>query len=140
MKKFFFVLALFLTIFCSCQNKDANTIANKLHDAQTLHIVGVGEINTISAEDNDLIFSTDASARHLNYDIINKEDSKYMIGDNAITTLFKLGIADEVIGSDINLVFRFQWNDGKKIDVRFSPSEIQSRAKSISQRFNGNSF
>lgn len=137
MSKLIQVLILLCVIFSSCTSNNADAIAKRLQSSQTIAVPGIGEINAISAEGDNLILTTDASARHLNYDIIKKEDSKHMIGDNAIVAIFSLGVGDAVLDSNINLVFRFQWNDGKHIDVIFSHSELMARAESIRKKTQG---
>lgn len=134
MNKLIQVLILLCIIFSSCTSNNADTIAQRLQNSQAISVPGIGEISAISAEGNDLILTTDASARYLNYDIIKKNDSKHMIGDNAIVAIFSLGVGDDVLNSNINLVFRFQWNDGKHIDVIFSHSELMSHAESIRKK------
>lgn len=127
-------MPLLCLFYVSCESK-TQQLASKLSNSPKTTIVGIGEITSFYADGEDLVFSTDASKRHLNYDIIRNDDSKYMIGDNGIVALSHLGILEDVIYNNISVVYRFEWDDGKKIDVRFSPSEIKARSEKIAARF-----
>lgn len=135
MKKIFLFIVLIIT-FSACKNS-ATRITEKLQNSQSIAVPGFGEVTSYSAEGNDIILETDASARYLNYDIINNDTyGKQRIGDNVATAIFSLGIGDDVLDSNTGIIFRFQWSDGRRVDIRFSPSEIQARAESIRKRFN----
>lgn len=138
MKKILILFALCMCVFTSCESK-MDRVAKKLQNCPTMKLPGFGEINSCYVEGTDVVFETDASARFLSYDVIKREENKHMIGDNAVSAVFQYGIGDDVLnpGSDIGVVFRFQWRDGQRIDVRFSPSEIQARSQSIANRFSG---
>lgn len=135
MKKIFLFIVLIIS-FSACKNS-ATRIAEKLQNSPSIAVPGFGEVTSYSAEGNDIILETDASARYLNYDVVNNNiDSKQLIGDNVVTALFSLGIGDDVLDSNTGVIFRFQWSDGRRVDLRFSPSEIQARAESVRKRFN----
>lgn len=128
------IVVLSCIVLTACTEKNATSIAERLQNGQVIQIPGIGEINTISSEENDLILETNASARYLNYDVIKKEDSKAMIGDNAVVAIFKLGVGDDVMDANVGLVFRFRWDDGRHVDVKFSPSELKARAHALSAK------
>ena len=138
MKKLLLLFALCVFALTACESK-MDKIANKLQNSPTMRVPGFGEINSCYVEGEDIVFETDASARFLSYDVIKSDDNnKYMIGDNAVTTIFHYGIGDDVLnpGSNIGIIFRFKWADGKCVDVRFASSEIQAQAQSLADKFN----
>lgn len=135
MKKIFLFIVLIIS-FSACKNSAAR-IAEKLKNSPSIAVPGFGKVTSYSSEGSDIILETDASARYLNYDVTNNDTSgKQLIGDNVVTAIFSLGIGDDVLDSNTGVIFRFQWSDGRCVDIRFSPSEIQARAESIRKRFN----
>lgn len=133
--KFFILLVPFVFMaFLSCTKTDAFSVAEELQNKESIHVAGVGKIYSCFATENCLIFVTDASDRGLNYDITADNNPKERIGANAVVSLCELEIADKVLDSDINVMYRFEWNDGRVIDAFFSNSELKALKKSLFSR------
>ncbi len=128
-------MVLLLTIMMQSCSTTTQSLADGIKNQLPIAVPGIGELNSVYAEGNDLVFVTDASARYLNYDIVSREDNKNMIGDNVLIMVSKLGIIDDLYSTKSNIVYRFEWNDGRKIDAKFSNSEILSRAERNARRF-----
>lgn len=133
--KFLIILVSFMCmVLSSCTKTTATSIAEELQNNESIHVAGVGKIYSCFATENCLIFVTDASDRGLNYDITADNNPKENIGANAMVSLCELGIADKVLDSDINVTYRFEWNDGRVIDAFFSNSELKALKKSLFSR------
>lgn len=118
----------------SCSST-TQSLSDEIKNQLPIAVTGIGELNSVYAEGNDLVFATDASARYLDYDVIKRNDNKNMIGDNILIMISQLGIIDDLHTTKANIVYRFEWNDGKKVDVKFSNSEIFARASRNARRF-----
>ncbi|MBD5350606.1 MAG: hypothetical protein HDR89_06975 [Bacteroides sp.] len=119
-----FVLILIATL-SACTNTTSQ-IAEKAQKSLPYGVPGIGQLSKAYAEESNLILTTDASDRHLNYDIIlqNIEASKKSLGQQVNATLYALGIMEDVYNSRSNVIFRFEWNDGRKVDVEITHNEI----------------
>lgn len=133
-KLLLFIFTFIISIGLSSCAKSTQSLANKIQSELPLHIVGMGEINSVYAEDNNLVFATDASTRGLNYDIIRKDDYETPILQNAGRLINQLGILEDLYDTEADVIFRFQWDEGAKLDAKLQNSEITYLALHGSKR------
>ena len=107
----------------SCSSK-TQEIADKVQGELPLCVAGFGEVSSVYAEDDWLVFSIDATSDGLDYNVVRKENYELSIDSVGGSVINKLGILRDLCDTGVSVIFRYEWDRGTKLDTRISNSEI----------------
>lgn len=135
MKRFIFsFLALVLMLLvAACSDNGSEKLAKACEEMNTIcpvNVPMVGTVNSFTVEDSMLVIVCDVTNKDLSYDILKADE-------NNVRNQIKPAIANMTRGKFFDLLreanagicYRYQWQDGKSLDIPFTFEELEEIAK-----------
>lgn len=134
MRRFIYSILMLATIIivsaCSGNgSKKLDMAAEKMNSICPVEVPMVGTVNSVVVDDNNIVIVCDVTNVNLTYDIKTNEDSVREQVKPAVINMTHGKLFDVLREANAGMVYRYQWPDGKKVDIGYTYAELEEMSK-----------
>lgn len=135
MRRFIYSILTLATIIiataCSGNgSKKLDMAVEKMNSICPVEVPMVGTVNAFVVDDNNIVIVCDVTNENITYDDIKaNEDSVREQVKPAVINMTHGKLFDVLRETNAGIVYRYQWPDGKKVDIGYTYAELEEMSK-----------
>lgn len=135
MRRFIYSILTLATIIiataCSGNgSKKLDMAVEKMNSICPVGVPMVGTVNAFVVDDNNIVIVCDVTNENITYDDIKaNEDSVREQVKPAVINMTHGKLFDVLREANAGIVYRYQWPDGKKVDIGYTYAELEEMSK-----------